>query len=101
MIRGSTGKTSRDTAKPERRPLWQRLTLPVLGAIMVGVGAFGLIVPIIPGILLIALGFPLLFCFHQSSEDWAIGVVHRWYACFSRLFVRKTPTIPEVKSRIE
>jgi uncharacterized membrane protein YbaN (DUF454 family) len=81
--------------------LWQRLTLPVLGATLIIVGAFGLIVPIIPGILLVALGFPLLFCFHQTSEDWAIGAVHRWYAWFKRLFLGKTLTTRGGKSRVE
>ena len=66
-----------DTAYRERRPLWQRLILPVVGALMIVVAAFGLIVPIIPGILLFGIGFPLLFCFHQTSEDWAIGIEHR------------------------
>src|ERR1700693_3998172 len=80
-----------DTASGDRRPLWRRMTLPVLGAVMIIVGTFGLIVPIIPGILLFAIGFPLLFCFHQTSEDWAIGIEHRWYAWLKRLFVRKTP----------
>jgi flagellar biosynthesis protein FliR len=90
-----------DTANPERRPLWQRLILPVLGALMIIVGAFGLIAPIIPGILLFAIGFPLLFCFHQTSEDWAIGVMNRWYEWFKRLFVRKTPTTRQGNSRGE
>src|SRR5215471_142245 len=53
----------------ERRPLWQRISLPVVGAGMIVFGAFGLVVPIIPGILLFAVGFPLLFCFQQTSED--------------------------------
>jgi uncharacterized membrane protein YbaN (DUF454 family) len=81
--------------------LWQRLSLPVLGAVMILISAFGLIIPIIPGILLFALGFPLLFCFHQASEEWAIGVEHRWYTWFRKLFVRKTPTTHQGKSRVE
>jgi uncharacterized membrane protein YbaN (DUF454 family) len=90
-----------DTANRERRPLWQRLILPVVGALMIIVGALGLIVPIIPGILLFAIGFPLLFCFHQTSEDWAIGIEHRWYTRLKRLFVRKTPTTGPGNSRGE
>jgi hypothetical protein len=90
-----------DTAHRERRPLWQRLILPVVGALMIIVSAFGLIVPIIPGVLLFAIGFPLLFCFHQTSEDWAIGIEHRWYAWLKRLFVRKTPTTRRGNSRSE
>jgi uncharacterized membrane protein YbaN (DUF454 family) len=86
-----------DTDHRERRPLWQRLILPVVGALMIIVGMFGLIVPIIPGILLFGIGFPLLFCFHQTSEDWAIGIEHRWYARLKRLFVRKTPTTRQGK----
>ena len=90
-----------DTAHRERRPLWQRLILPVVGALMIIVGTFGLIVPIIPGILLFAIGFPLLFCFHQTSEDWAIGIEHRWYAWLKRFWVRKTPMVRQGKSRGE
>ena len=89
------------TAHRQRRPLWQRLILPVVGALMIVVGTFGLIVPIIPGILLFAIGFPLLFCFHQTSEDWAIGIEHRWYASLKRLFVRKKPTTRQGNSRGE
>jgi len=74
----------------ERRPLWQRILLPVVGAVMILVGAFGLIIPVIPGILLFAIGFPLLFCFHQASEDWATGVVRNCYARLKRLWVPKT-----------
>ena len=70
----------------ERRPLWQRLSLPVAGALMIIVGSFGLIVPIIPGILLLAVGFPLLFAFHESSEDWARNVIGRCWARVKRLF---------------
>ena len=81
--------------------MWQRLILPVVGALMIIVGAFGLIVPIIPGVLLFAIGFPLLFCFHQTSEDWAIGIEHQWYAWLKRLFVRKTPTTGPGNSRSE
>jgi uncharacterized membrane protein YbaN (DUF454 family) len=90
-----------NTANRERRPLWQRLSLPVLGAVMIIIGAFGLIIPIMPGILLFAFGFPLLFCFHQASEDWAIGVEHRWYGWFRQLFIRKAPTTRQDKSRVE
>ena len=90
-----------DTAHRERRPLWQRLILPAVGALMIVVGTFGLIVPIIPGILLFAIGFPLLFCFHQTSEDWAIGIEHRWFAWLKRVFVRKTPNIRQHNSRGE
>jgi uncharacterized protein YqgC (DUF456 family) len=75
--------------------------LPLVGALMIIVGAFGLIVPIIPGVLLFAIGFPLLFCFHQTSEDWAIGIEHRWYSWLKRLFVRKTPTTRQSNSRGE
>jgi flagellar biosynthesis protein FliR len=88
-------------ANRERRPLWQRLSLPVVGALMIVLGAFGLIAPIIPGILLFAIGFPLLFCFHQTSEDWAIGVMNRWYEWFKRHFARKTPTAGQGNSRSE
>jgi uncharacterized membrane protein YbaN (DUF454 family) len=90
-----------DTANRERRPLWQRLILPVVGALMIIVSAFGLIVPIIPGVLLFAIGFPLLFCFHQTSEDWAIGIEHRWFGWLKRFFVRKTPTTRQGNSRGE
>jgi uncharacterized membrane protein YbaN (DUF454 family) len=90
-----------DTAHRERRPLWQRLILPVVGALMIVVGTFGLIVPIIPGVLLFAIGFPLLFCFHQTSEDWAIGIEHRWFAWLKRVFVRKTPNTRQHNSRGE
>jgi hypothetical protein len=62
---------------------------------MVVLGAFGLIVPIIPGILLLVLGFRLLFCFHQSSEDWASGVVHRWYGSLNGLAKIWCPTSHE------
>jgi len=88
-------------ADRERRPLWQRLSLPVLGAGMIIIGVFGLIIPVIPGILLFALGFPLLFCFHQASEDWAIGVERRWYAWLRQRFTRKTPTPHRNKPRGE
>ena len=81
--------------------MWQRLSLPVLGAVMIVISAFGLIIPIIPGILLFALGFPLLFCFHQTSEDWAIGVEHRWYEWFRHFFVRKTLRTRQSKSQVE
>ena len=84
---------------PERRPLWQRLSLPVLGAGMIIIGGFGLIVPIIPGILLFAIGFPLLFAFHESSEDWAIGVTQKCYAGLKRIFVRIAPKPRRRKSR--
>jgi uncharacterized protein YqgC (DUF456 family) len=70
----------------ERRPLWQRLSLPVFGALMVIVGMFGLIVPIIPGILLLVVGFPMLFCFHETSENWARNVMHRCWVRMKRLF---------------
>jgi hypothetical protein len=73
----------------ERRPLWQRIALPVVGAGMILFGVFGLAVPIIPGILLFAAGFPLLFCFHQTSEEWATGVVRNCYGRLKRLSVRK------------
>ena len=86
---GTSTKTANREHLPERRPLWQRLSFPVLGAVMIATGALGLIVPIIPGIVLFALGFPLLFCFHQASEDWAIGVMHNWYVRLQRMFLRK------------
>jgi uncharacterized membrane protein YbaN (DUF454 family) len=86
MEQRGTGMKQRHT---ERRPLWQRLTLPVLGALMITVGALGVIVPIIPGLLLFALGFPLLFGFHQASEDWANGLVRSWYASLKRLVSRQ------------
>jgi|SoiMethySBSTD1v2_1073268.scaffolds.fasta_scaffold6857046_1 uncharacterized membrane protein YbaN (DUF454 family) len=81
-----------NTIRRERRPLWQRLSLPVLGALMIVVGTVGLIVPIIPGLLLFALGFPLLFCFHETSEDWAKGVVRRCFAQFKRLVMPRQKT---------
>jgi len=84
--------------RPERRPLWQRLSLPVLGAGMIVVGGLGLIVPIIPGILLFVLGFPLLFAFHQASEDWATGVIRKCYAGLKRTFVRTVPKFCQGKS---
>ena len=85
----------------ERRPLWQRLCLPVLGALLIVVGAFGLIVPIIPGLLLFVLGFPLLFCFHDTTEDWANGVVRRSCASCRRLFAWKRPKAGRGESPIE
>ena len=72
--------------------MWQRLSLPVLGAAMIVTGGLGLIVPIIPGILLFALGFPLLFAFHQASEDWAIVVMHKCYAGLKRIVARAVPS---------
>lgn len=68
--------------------MWQRLSLPVLGAGMIIVGGVGVIVPIIPGIVLFALGFPLLFAFHQASEEWAVGVLHKCYARLKGIFAR-------------
>jgi hypothetical protein len=98
-----TLNTSLDPANPEhpreRRPLWQRLSLPLLGAGMIIIGAFGLIVPIIPGILLFALGFPLLFAFHQASEDWAIGLIQKSCAGLRRIFIRTVPKLLQSKSR--
>ena len=73
----------------EWRPLWQRITLPVVGAVVILLGAFELVVPITPGVLLFAAGFPLLFCFHQASEEWATGVVRNCYGRLKRLSVRK------------
>lgn len=71
--------------------MWQRLFLPVFGAGLIIVGGLGLIVPIIPGILLFTLGFPLLFAFHQASEDWAVGVLHKCYVRLKRIVARTVP----------
>jgi hypothetical protein len=68
---------------------------------MIVIGAFGVIVPIIPGVLLFALGFPLLFAFHQASEDWAIEVIHGWYAALKRLVPWRTTTPDRGESRAE
>jgi len=73
----------------------------MLGAGMIVIGAFGLIIPVIPGILLFALGFPLLFAFHQASEDRAIEAIHGWYAALKRLVARRARTPDRGGSRAE
>jgi uncharacterized membrane protein YbaN (DUF454 family) len=89
-----------NTIRRERRPLWQRLLLPIVGALMIMVGAFGLFVPIIPGILLLVVGFPLLFCFHETSEDWARDVMQRCCVRITRFFMPKRSTSDRGASRV-
>jgi Flp pilus assembly protein TadB len=50
-----------------RRPLWERIILPLVGLVLVVIGLVFLVTPI-PLAILMIVGFPLLFCFHPRVE---------------------------------
>ena len=52
-----------------KRPMWQRLVLPILGLLLIAIGIVGWIIPIIPGFPLIIIGIPLLFAFSGRMES--------------------------------
>ncbi len=70
--------------KVRRRPLWQRIILPLVGVVLVVAGIFFLFTPI-PLAILAVIGFPFLFCFHPRIEkrarEWMVSKIEalrRW-----------------------
>jgi uncharacterized membrane protein YbaN (DUF454 family) len=51
-----------------RRPWWQKVFYPIIGAILIAAGIIGWILPIVPGVPLIVIGIPLLVCFNARTE---------------------------------
>lgn len=61
-----------------RRSVWWRLTLPLIGLLCLGLAALGAVLPIIPGVLFLALGVPLLAAVHPRLEAWVRRIWYRW-----------------------
>lgn len=53
-----------------RRPIYQRLLLPVLGLVLIAVGIIGVILPLVPGFPVVFLGLICCSCAHQPAEVW-------------------------------
>jgi uncharacterized membrane protein YbaN (DUF454 family) len=50
------------------RPLWQRIMLPIVGAVFFIIGIIGWLFPIVPGFPFLIIGLPMLFCFNRRYE---------------------------------
>ena len=59
-----------------RRPIYQRLLLPVLGLVLIALGIIGIILPFVPGFPALLLGLIFCSCVHQPSEVWMRGKVN-------------------------
>jgi hypothetical protein len=55
---------------PQRRPIYQRLLLPLLGLVLIAVGMIGVILPLVPGFPVVFLGLVFCSCAHQPAEVW-------------------------------
>ena len=86
-----TGHTPMEAANRERHGNWRRLSRPLAAGGLIALGAFGLSVPVVPAILLLAFGLLLLFCFHEASEDWEMPAVRRCCSWLRRIFIRNPP----------
>jgi uncharacterized membrane protein YbaN (DUF454 family) len=75
-----------------RRPWWQRIVYPIIGAILIVGGVLGCIFPIVPGIPFLIFGIPLLFCFNarweERSRGWIRNVLERIRTAFHRWRMR-------------
>ena len=71
-----------------RRPLYQRVLLPLLGLVLVALGILGVILPFVPGLPALMLGLIFCSCAHQPAEVWMRG---KTKALKTRLFPPKKP----------
>jgi uncharacterized membrane protein YbaN (DUF454 family) len=72
-----------------RRPLYQRLLLPVLGLVLIALGVIGIILPFVPGFPALLLGLVFCSCVHPPAEVWMRG---KTKAMKDRLFPPKKPS---------
>jgi uncharacterized membrane protein YbaN (DUF454 family) len=72
----------------QRRPLYQRLLLPVLGLVLIVLGVIGIILPLVPGLPAFMLGLIFCSCAHHPSEVWMRA---KTKAMKDRLFPPKNP----------
>ncbi len=54
----------------QRRPIYQRLLLPVLGLVLIVLGIIGIILPFVPGLPAFLLGLICCSCVHHPAEVW-------------------------------
>jgi hypothetical protein len=71
-----------------RRPWWQRLVYPVLGLVVLLFGIFASIMPLVPGGMLIPVGFIMMMCVHPRWERWGRSRVASAIAVLQRLMAR-------------
>ena len=76
------------TAVPQRRPIYQRLLLPVLGLVLIALGIIGIILPFVPGFPALLLGLIFCSCAHHPAEVWMRG---KTKALKAQLFPPKKP----------
>jgi uncharacterized membrane protein YbaN (DUF454 family) len=72
----------------KQRPYWQRVLLPFIGVLLCLAGIAGTILPVIPGIPFLIIGFPLVFCFHHEWEEWAMSHSRR-LAAWAKQVIRR------------
>ncbi|MBA4388914.1 MAG: hypothetical protein C0404_13105 [Verrucomicrobia bacterium] len=54
----------------KRRPLYQRILLPIAGILLIITGIIGMLLPLMPQWPFIILGIPLALSFHHKTEAW-------------------------------
>jgi len=69
----------------KKRKIGNHFIYPVVGIILVILGAILWLLPVIPGFPLIIIGLPLLFCFHPRIEF----LFHRYLKSLGRFLMKK------------
>ena len=64
------------------RPIWQRIVYPFIGTILILIGLLGLILPVMPGMIFVLAGIPLVACIHPKLEYW---VKHEMHIAFTKI----------------
>ena len=72
----------------QRRPLYQRILLPILGLVLIVLGIIGIILPLVPGLPAFLLGLICCSCAHHPAEVWMRA---KTKALRTRLFPPKKP----------
>lgn len=88
----TTGSIRCSPPEPEARPLWQRITLPLVGLLCILLATIAGFLPFLPGWPLALIGAPLLAAFNPRWEAWIRHHRHRLARIVARWCRRRTHT---------